>query len=351
MSAAVGTSSDLWSPVIDHILRAQKIVLTTHENSDGDGLGSQTALYNVLRQLGKDVTIVNATVIPKNYRFLIDLLDENNSDTALIYDGANTVHVEKVEQADLAFVLDTNRITRTKAIRPRLLAQQAAGKTKLICIDHHLEPEDFADICICLDYASATGELVYELIKHLEVRTGKSLLGKTAATGLYTAIMTDTGSFKFPKTTAHVHHIIAELIERGASPTDIFDKVFNTQTEGSLKLAGMSVEGIHLAEHGHIAYLSVSQQMLRDTDTGLSDTEKLTDYLMSMPKTKIGMMFIELPDGSTKASFRSRGDIFVNRLAGNYGGGGHKNAAGCVMPLALADAIPAALEKAKQLLD
>lgn len=342
----------MWQPVIDLIFNAQTIVLTTHENSDGDGLGSQTGLFSAFHQLGKRVTVMNATVIPLNYRFLFEpFVEHDRAFEPIVFNEESEAHHQTLQSADLVFVLDTNHVTRTRRMRPVMLERQAAGKTKIVCIDHHLEPEAFADICICLDYASATGELVHGLIRALEKRTGKTLLDLNAARGVYTAIMTDTGSFKFPKTSAHVHRITAELLELGVSPMQVYEAVFNNQTFGSLRLAGMGIDKIRLAEEGNIAYLCVTQLMLKETATGLSDTEKLTDYMMAMPKTRIAMMFIEMPDGATKVSFRSRGDIFVNEVAKIYGGGGHKNAAGCTIYLPILEAIESAVSNAKKLLD
>lgn len=326
--------TSVWRPVLELIENATRIVLSTHENSDGDGLGSEVAMFSVLRQLGKDVCIINPTNIPKNYQFLPYLSD------ALIFDEMSSEHRQLLEQADLFMLLDTNHIGRTRAIKPIVLERQKRGQ-KVVCIDHHLHPEEFADAMVCLSYASATGELAYELIKALEERYGKPLIDKNAATGLYTAIMTDTASFKLPKTTAHVHRIVAELLEREISPMEIYERIYNTLNENVLKLIGYGVGSIKLLEKNTLAYMCITQAMLSETETVLSDTERLLDYMVGIPTTRVSLLLIELPDGRTKVSMRSRGDLAVNEIAMQYGGGGHKNAAGCTMPLPL----PLAIEK------
>lgn len=326
--------TSVWRPVLELIENATRIVLSTHENSDGDGLGSEVAMFSVLRQLGKDVCIINPTNIPKNYQFLPYLSD------ALIFDERSSEHRQLLEQADLFMLLDTNHIGRTRAIKPIVLERQKRGQ-KVVCIDHHLHPEEFADAMVCLSYASATGELAYELIKALEERYGKPLIDKNAATGLYTAIMTDTASFKLPKTTAHVHRIVAELLEREISPMEIYERIYNTLNENVLKLIGYGVGSIKLLEKDTLAYMCITQAMLNETGTVLSDTERLLDYMVGIPTTRVSLLLIELPDGRTKVSMRSRGDLAVNEIAMQYGGGGHKNAAGCIMPLPL----PLAIEK------
>lgn len=324
--------ASVWRPVLELIENATRIVLSTHENSDGDGLGSEVAMYAVLTELGKEVCIINPTSIPKNYQFLPYLAD------AHIFKEDSAEHKAKLEQADLFILLDTNHISRTRGIKPIVLERQKQGQ-KVVCVDHHLHPEEFADAMVCLSYASATGELAYELIKAMEERYGKSLIDKTAATGLYTAIMTDTASFKLPKTTPHVHRIVAELLETGISPMEIYEKIYNTLNENVLKLISYGVGNIKLLGQNRLAYMPISQAILVETKAELSDTERLLEYMVGIPTTLISLLLIELPDGRTKVSMRSRGDLAVNEIAMRYGGGGHKNAAGCTVPLPLHQAV------------
>lgn len=324
--------TSVWQPVLELIENASRIVLSTHENSDGDGLGSEVAMYSVLKQLGKEVSIINPTSIPKNYQFLPYLSD------ALIFKEDSAEHIRMLEQADLFMLLDTNHIDRTRGIKPIVMERRKHGQ-KVVCIDHHLHPEDFADAMVCLSYACATGELAYELIKSMEERYCTPLIDKTTATGLYTAIMTDTASFKLPKTTPHVHRIVADLLETGISPMEIYEKIYNTLNENVLKLISCGVGNIKLLEKNTLAYMPITQAMLSETQTGLSDTERLLDYMVGIPTTRVSLLLIELPDGRTKVSMRSRGDLAVNEIAMQYGGGGHKNAAGCTVPLLLEQAV------------
>ncbi len=324
--------TSVWRPVLELIENATRIVLSTHENSDGDGLGSEVAMYSVLTTLGKEVCIINPTSVPKNYQFLPHLSD------VLIFQEESAEHKSRLEQADLFMLLDTNHIGRTRGIKPIVMERRKHGQ-KVVCIDHHLHPEDFADAMVCLSYASATGELAYELIKAMEERYNKTLIDKAAATGLYTAIMTDTASFKLPKTTPHVHRIVAELLETGISPMEIYEKIYNTLNENVLKLISYGVGNIKLLEQNTLAYMPITQAMLIETETGLSDTERLLEYMVGIPTTRISLLLIELPDGRTKVSLRSRGDLAVNEIAMQYGGGGHKNAAGCTVPLLLEQAV------------
>ncbi len=334
----------LWSSVVEMIDTAERIVISTHENSDGDGLGSQVALIAILRNLGKQVTLINPTAVPKNYQFLPFMKE------VWVFDEKNEQHIQRLQDADLFFLLDTNNIGRTRAIRSHVLEVKHAGKVKIICIDHHLEPQEFADVMLCRSSAAATGELMYELVREMERYYARPLLDKTVATGLYTAIMTDTASFKLPKTTARIHRITAELLDVGVSPMEIYDHVYNTLSLGTLQLIAQGIANLHTLEDGAIAYLFVTQAMLRETGVGLSDTERLLEYLLGLPTTKIAVMFIEMPDGTTKISFRSRGNLAVNKIAKSYGGGGHQNAAGCTAPFPLQQTISQVLPQCAQML-
>ncbi|MDX2130281.1 MAG: bifunctional oligoribonuclease/PAP phosphatase NrnA [Chloroherpetonaceae bacterium] len=329
----VREAMELWDPFVSLIESSENFILSTHENSDGDGLGSESALAGVLRQLGKNVTILNPTPIPKNYQFLPLLRD------AEIFAESYQGHKRLLSDADAFFLLDTNRLSRTRGIEPLVRHNREHGMLRVVCIDHHLDPEDFSDLAICQSYAAATGELVYELVKALEQHYATPLITREVAVGLYTAIMTDTASFKLPKTSPHLHRITAELLDTGITPMSIHEKIYNTYTVGVMQLIGTSMQSVVQIANGKVSFISVTQSLLKKTGTGIADTEKLTEYLMGMPETELGILFIELPDGKTKISFRSRGDIAVNKLAAQYGGGGHKNAAGCTAPFPLETAI------------
>ena len=322
-----------WSPCIDMLLAGEHIVLTTHVNSDGDGLGSEVALAEVLRSLGKEVTIVNPTEVPSNYVFLQDIAD------ITVFDEQVEEIIEKISLADLVVLLDANLSERMGGIWNHVSFARELGRLNVLCIDHHLEPEDFADLMVCETYASSTGELIYDLVTALEDRLGKDLITPGVAEGLYVAVMTDTGSFRFPKTTPYVYRLAGDLVAKGADPNDIYDKVYNSLKPQSLQLLGAALSEIKLIEDGSVSWLFISQDMLNKTGSKLFDTDLIIKYLLSVQSVRIAVLMVEMQDGRTKVSFRSRGDIYVNKIAGNYGGGGHKNAAGCMLRYAREKAI------------
>jgi len=346
ITAAHSSEEEIWRKLVQMISEADEIVLTTHENSDGDGLGSQVGLYHALKQLGKEVYILNPTEIPSNYRFLFQ---DFQSVSDMFYSSENQVHQAIMEKADLLLVLDTNSIDRTRGLKDVALKFQASGKLKIGCVDHHLEPQGFADVMICLSYASATGELIYDLITYYEKFLNRTLFNIKSAIGIYTALMTDTGSFRFPKTTPHVHAIAAKMIELGAVPNEIHKQVYSIPYS-AMKLIGLAINNIQLEMNGRIGFLLITRQMFQQTSTTQSDTERITEYLMSLDCIEVGLVFVEQENGTVKVSLRSHGDIYVNEVAKKFGGGGHKNAAGCRLELPIYKAMESVLIETQQLL-
>jgi phosphoesterase RecJ-like protein len=201
-----------------------KFVVTTHINPDGDAIGSQLALAYFLIKLGKEVKLINHSQTPGNLKFL----DEGN-----LIQQYQSILDDVILNTEVLIAIDFNEIKRVKSMVD-IFNQSKAYK---ICIDHHTNPKNFVDEFFCDTDYSASGEIVYELIKYYD----KSLLDKKIADALYAAIMTDTGSFRFERTSPRVHRIIAELIERGTNPTDIFNKIYNELSIAKLKLLGSGI--------------------------------------------------------------------------------------------------------------
>ena len=313
-----------WSPVIDELLEGQHFVITTHENSDGDGLGSEVALAKVLKALGKEVTIVNPTDVPPNYQFLKQLYPIN------LFNNKSEEAIAELSLCDVVILLDANLHDRMGSLWPHVSFARELGSLKIVCIDHHLEPEDFTDVMVCESYASSTGELVYGFLCALQERVGHDIFTPEIASALYVAVMTDTGSFRFPKTSPYVYTLAGDLVGKGADPAELYDRIYNSLSPPALKLLGAALSAISILDDGDISWLFISQEMLKATGSKLFDTDLIIRYLLSVPSVRIAVLIVEMQDGRTKASFRSRGNIYVNKLAQKYGGGGHMNAAGCL---------------------
>jgi phosphoesterase RecJ-like protein len=284
-------------------------LITTHVNPDADALGSEIALYLILKELEKKTFIVNYSATPYNLLFLdkpgvIETYDEGKHNTI-------------INSVDVLIALDFNKWDRTVKMK-QALEQSTALK---ICIDHHLDPENFADHFFIDTNYSACGEIIYDFIK----KTSIVKMTYALAYPLYAAIMTDTGSFRFERTTEGLHMIAAEMLKLGVIPGEVFDKIYDQSKFSKFKLLGRSLNTLKL--FGNVSYMILTQKDFVETGAEESDTDGFVNFALSVENVKIGILFVELKEGF-KVSFRSKGNISVNQLAREYGGGGHTNAAG-----------------------
>ncbi len=297
---------------IVHVLQeCNSFVLTTHVNPDGDGLGSEVALAEWLASRGKQVAILNHSATPDFYRFL----DPNKR----IKQFVEAEDAQTLVGTDVIVVLDTNHTDRLRSMEPHVLKSSA----RKICIDHHLDPQPFAQHYIIDDDATSTGEIIYRLLLQLDGNSISPLI----AQALYCAIMTDTGSFRFPRVDAETHRIIAHLIECGADPVQIYHQVYEQWSAGGIQLLGDALASLKTEFNGKLAHITITQDNLKRTGTTEVETDNFTIYPMNVAGVVAGIFFLELHDG-VKMSFRSKGDIPINELAKEFGGNGHKNAAG-----------------------
>ena len=297
--------------VLPYFQSHQRFVLTTHVNPDGDGLGSELALAEWLISQGKQVGIINYSSTPEVYLFL----DKQNR----IKQFNESRDAATIQEADVIVVLDTNHPDRLRTMQQAILSSRAVK----ICIDHHLDPAPFANHYLIDDDATSTGEIVYRLLRELHAPE----LSPAIAEPLYCAIMTDTGSFRYPRVNAEIHRITAHLIECGADPVKIYHNVYEQWSPGRIHLLGELLANLKTEYNGRLAYVTVTQEMLKRTGTKEEDTDNFTVYPMSVEGVEAGILFLELGNGA-KISFRSRGEIQINELAKEFGGNGHKNAAG-----------------------
>ncbi len=303
--------------IVDLIYNNQEFILTSHVNPDGDSIGSEIALYLYLKSLGKNARILNYSPTPENYTFLdkdkvIEQFDEG-------------VHKDLILNADVIFILDTNEYQRLRTLAPFI----QTSKAKKILIDHHLgfDPGNFDKYIVDTDSPS-TGEILYKFFKEAEaIKKSGNIINREIAKALYTAIMTDTGSFKFDRTDKETHLITAELLEHGLEPYGIYSEVYNKATIGKLHLLGRFLENIELFNDDKTAYSVMLQKDFEETGTDEYAIEGFSTHLMSLSTVVLAIVFTETKRG-VKLSFRSKGSIKSNQLAAEFGGGGHQNAAG-----------------------
>jgi len=290
-----------------------RFFLTTHLGPDGDALGSQIALARFLQKLGKSATMVNSDEADQNLDWM------PGAEDVAVFDGSMDQR-RALAEADVVFVLDTNDEERLGKVGS--MVRNASATTVLI--DHHLQPEPWFDVEFVRDTAAATGELVYEMI---EV-TDPSHIDAEVATALYTAIMTDTGSFRYSSVSPRLHRIVAEILERGEiEPAPIHETIYDRKSMPGLRLLGRMLNRIRLRYDGQLGYSVVTQRMVEDTNASWDDKQGFVNYVLSIEGVKAALLFSEVDDGS-KISFRSEADVRVDEWARHFGGGGHRNAAG-----------------------
>ncbi len=318
------------------IFHNNSFLLTTHVNPDADAIGSEAALYFILKKLGKKVKIINHSIIPYNLKFL----DADN----VIEKYDPETHKNIFNKVDVLVALDFNRSDRIVSMTK---AFNESKKTK-ICIDHHQDPENFADHFFIDTNYSATGHIIFDLIK----RTKIVELTYEIAYPVYAAIMTDTGSFRFERTTPEIHKIIAELLETGVNPGEVFDKIYDQSKFSKIRLLGKALDSIQLyGDDKKISYMKLTRDDFELTQAVESDTDGFVNFCLSIEDVVIGLLFIELNEG-LKVSFRSKGDIPVNKLANEFGGGGHINAAGArIFNGRLNEHLPEILKKTEEYLN
>ncbi|HIB46815.1 MAG TPA: bifunctional oligoribonuclease/PAP phosphatase NrnA [Flavobacteriaceae bacterium] len=295
----------------------QKVIIVGHKNPDGDAIGSCLGLSFFLSEMGHDCKVVMPNDFPEFLKWM------PGNEAIHIFDK-DTEQCEKlIEETDLIFTLDFNSLDRVGNLQPSLEASTA----KFVMIDHHQAPADYATAMYSDVQMSSTAEMVYHFIASLQKL---DLLSEPIATNLYTGIMTDTGSFRFPATSPTTHRVIAHLMEVGANGAAIHQNIYDTNTPDRLKLLGVALKNLTILTEYNTAYITMSQQELDDHNFKKGDTEGFVNYALSVLGIKFAVIFIEnRQDAIVKISFRSKGAFSVNEFArSHYNGGGHTNAAG-----------------------
>lgn len=295
----------------------RRIVITTHHKPDGDALGSSLGLYHFLKKYNHNVQIVVSSDFP-------DFLDwlPGRSDV-IEYPKQAALSSKLLEEAEIIFCLDYSALSRTNILEP-LIAGSSAQKWM---IDHHLDPEDFADLIYWDSKAAATAQLIYTFIS--DVLHAEDQIDTDIATSLYTGIMTDTGSFRFRNTNAAVHHIIGQLIEAGARNWEIHEQVYNSSSEKRLKFLGYALLNcLEVIPEYNTAFFAISKKDLAQFELTTGDTEGLVNYALSIKGIRLAALIIDRTE-LIKLSLRSIGDIPCNEICKRYfNGGGHLNASG-----------------------
>lgn len=306
----------------------KKVIITTHSNPDADALGSSLGLYHFLKGRGHDVDVVTPTDYPQFLHWM------QGNEEVIVYDDTKADRIKTmINQTDLICCLDFNGMGRIKSLGP-LVAQSPAKK---LLVDHHLNPEEFADFELWDKTAAATAELIYDLILLLD---GKEEITVGIAEALYAGIMTDTGSFKHNSTSAKIHRTVAELMDIGVDINRVSRLIYDTNSLNRLRFIGYALmEKLVVDAENKVAYFVINAEEHERFHLKSGDTEGLVNYALSIQGIHIAAIIMER-NGEVKMSFRSVGNHAVNDFASQYfSGGGHKNAAGGISDLPLDETV------------
>jgi phosphoesterase RecJ-like protein len=305
-----------------------KIVITHHHNPDADASGSTLALYHYLTSKGCACTVVSPNSIPAFLKWMPGI------DTVKIYEDEPEIVNQLLNEAAILFCLDFNHLSRVKSFTGSIENYKGIR----VLIDHHLNPSEEAfNYGVSNAAKSSTCEMVYDYICE---QGDKNKITNDIAQCIYAGTMTDTGSFRFPCTTASTHSMVASLMEIGLKPAVIHQQIFDTYEENRLRFLGYVLsKNMEIEPELHTAYFAVSAEELEKFNTSSGDTEGIVNYPLSM-KNIILSTFMSEKEGEVRMSFRSKGNFDVNQFSKKYfGGGGHANASGAKSTLSLKDTL------------
>lgn len=298
---------------IEHIIQVLKnndfFLVTSHLNPDGDSVGSQLALVSLLKEMGKRAVIIDEDPVPNNLCFLPQS------------DRINSKLLRTEDFPQVSLVLDCSDLERVGKV-----AQLVKETDLIINIDHHISNDKFGDINLIGEEASAVAEQIFDLIKSLGYPVGKE-----RAVSLYTAILTDTGSFQYANTTPKTHQIAACLLKEGVSPSLLAEKVYRVDSFSRQKLLGLALGTLERTCDGSIAWFRLTREMYQQSQSSPEETNGFIDCISSIQGVKLALLFRDREDSKVKVSFRSKGELNVASLAEHFGGGGHRGASGCLI--------------------
>lgn len=299
--------------VIHHLKFSNSVLLTTHVNPDGDAIGSLIAMGRVLKKLNKLTSLYIESQIPAVYRFLPGVGDIRRS-------------LSNWDSFDTAVVLDCGRLSRVgKAVT------KVEKIPTIINLDHHQTNTGFGHHQIIDTEACATAEIVYRIVQRLEMEPDPVM-----AAAIYTAILTDTGSFRFSNTNRNAFSICEEMVQAGVDPFKVAQHVYGTYSLERIKLLNLALDSIEISDNGKLSMMTLWKKMLEETGTRPEDVDGMINYARNIQDIKIAALLQELegnansPNGrhTWHVSLRSDGDVDVAAIAAQYGGGGHSTAAG-----------------------
>ncbi|MCU0714682.1 MAG: bifunctional oligoribonuclease/PAP phosphatase NrnA [Pirellula sp.] len=319
-----------WDSLRAILNKHKRFILTSHIRPDCDALGSEMGMAGILQAMGKEVTIINGHQTPPSLYFM------DPAQSILVI--GDTITHEEIE-GDCLIVLDTSAWAQ---LGPMAEVLRKFNGPKVV-IDHHVGEDDLGAQFFKDTSAEATGHLVAKLAEHLNVP-----ISRTMANALYAAIATDTGWFRFDSTTSETYRVIAKLVDAGASPSTIYGDLYERDTVGRVRLRGRILARVQVECNGQLVHTHVRKEDFVESGALASDTEDAINLTLAIEGTKVAIILIEQLKGGFKVSFRSRCHVDCNELARQFGGGGHRAAAGAFIEAEFADVQARVLQAARQ---
>jgi len=323
----------MWNDIEKFIENYEAFLIVGHVHPDGDSIGSQMALKLFLEDRDKTAVVANASKTPEALAFL-----DPDGEIVECPDGPPP---ELLENVDAVFVLDLNNWDQLATLA-RPIEQSSLPR---VCIDHHENADlDFADTIISDTSAAATGILIFELITALGGKLTRSIVD-----ALYTAIITDTGTFRFSNTDARTFTTAAKLAENGADPFELHRRVFASKTWGTGRLLGPVTSTVDSAADGRLAWIVATQEMVDKAEATYGDMDGFADLIRAIKGVELVLFFKEVQEGKVRLSLRSNGNVDAYVIADHFGGGGHKMAAAARLDGPIEEAVKRAVEVCLQM--
>jgi len=325
-----------WKKIYQEIENADSIMLTTHENPDGDGIGSIVALYHHIMVKEKKCRILLTSKLPEEFHFLdpddkFELFEEKK-------------HSEWLGNVDLAILLDIGNYTRTG--RMWNVIQQ--NGTIVVNIDHHPYPNGHPfTINVSNINASATGELIYSYLKTVD----PNCLSKTTYEAIYVAIMTDTGSFSYSNTNVLCHEIAAKAIKAGVDTAQIHQNIYGSSSRSRIKLLASIADNLQFTYNDKLVWFTITKEMLQNANATKDDVDGFTDFARAIKGVEVSLMIFENEDNSCRINFRSKGIYAINKIAQHFNGGGHLYAAGAKVNGKIIDVVSKVVDKTIEIME
>jgi len=321
--------------------QAKRVLISTHQLPDGDGLGAEAALFHYLKRARKACRVYNPDPLPKRYRFL------DTKAQILLGPG----EVELWDTCDLWIIVDTNDPRRLG----KLWGELSLRSKKIVFLDHHPEisgvpmPPEVSYPPHALLVSDTESSSIGEMLHHLFGELSLAKINKDVALGLYVSVMTDTNSFRYARTTPKAHEIAAEMIALGVNPEEVYQAIYSSKELSHLQLLGTMLQNVKVTAGGKIAWLEMGLDLRKKHQATADDTQSFMNLLLLLKDAEVVAFFREEDDGQVRVSIRSKGRIVINRVAMELGGGGHEYAAGLAISSPLDKTVDAVIKRIETL--